>query len=155
MAHDLAVARTTNQGRANLDKWGYTVHESFLSASEVAQLRERLEEQAKMERDAGVATLSGSGHAAGDRYLGAPRPGERIGYQMVSHLVNKGRLFLDLVHKQVIHDYAAYLFRGEPYNLATHNGIILRKGSSRQVSTVHNVKLFYDGYPFLEDIWVG
>ena len=22
-------------------------------------------------------------------------------------------------------------------------------------STVHNVKLFYDGYPFLEDIWVG
>ena len=22
-------------------------------------------------------------------------------------------------------------------------------------STVHNVKLFYDGYPFLEDIWVS
>lgn len=22
-------------------------------------------------------------------------------------------------------------------------------------SSVHNVKLFYDGFPFLEDIWVG
>ena len=133
MTHDLAVARTTEEGQANLDMWGYTVHESFLSAPELAQLRERLEEQAELERDAGVATLSGSGHAAGDRYVGAPRAGERIGYQMVSHLVNKGRVFLDLVHKQVIHDYAAHLFRGEPYNLATHNGIILHKGSSRLV----------------------
>ena len=33
----------------------------------------------------------------------------------------------------MIHDYAAHLFRGEPYNLATHNGVILHKGSSRQV----------------------
>ena len=76
MAHDLAVARTTEGGRANLDKWGYTVHESFLLAPELAQLRERLEEQAELGRDEGVATLSGSGHAAGDRYLGAPRPGD-------------------------------------------------------------------------------
>lgn len=133
MTHDMAVARTTGEGRANLDKWGYTVHENFLSASELAKLRGRLEEQAELERNAGVATLSGSGHAAGDKYIGAPRPGERIGYQMVSHLVNKGRVFLDLVHKQVIHDYAAHLFRGEPYNLATLNGIILHKGSSQQV----------------------
>jgi ectoine hydroxylase-related dioxygenase (phytanoyl-CoA dioxygenase family) len=133
MAHDLAMARTTGEGRANLDRWGYTIHEGFLSAAELAALRERLEEQAELERAAGVATLSGSGHAAGDRYIGAPRHGERIGYQMVSHLVNKGRVFLDLLHKQVIHDYAAHLFRGEPYNLATHNGVILHKGSSRQV----------------------
>jgi ectoine hydroxylase-related dioxygenase (phytanoyl-CoA dioxygenase family) len=133
MAHDLAIAGRTEEGRANLDKWGYTVHDGFLSASELAKLRGRLEEQAELERDAGVATLSGSGHAAGDRYVGSPRAGERIGYQMVSHLVNKGRAFLDLVHKPVIHDYAAHLFRGEPYNLATHNGVFLHKGSSRQV----------------------
>ena len=55
MTHELAVARTTEEGRANLDKWGYTVHEDFLTASELAQLRERLEEQAELERDAGVA----------------------------------------------------------------------------------------------------
>lgn len=133
MTHELAVARTTEEGRANLDKWGYTVHEDFLTASELAQLRERLEEQAELERDAGVATLSASGHSAGDKYVGAPRAGEQIGYQMISHLVNKGRVFLDLVHKPVIHDYAAHLFRGEPYNLASHAGVILHKGSSRQV----------------------
>lgn len=96
-------------------------------------MRERLEEQAELERDAGVATLSASGHSAGDKYVGSPRAGEQIGYQMVSHLVNKGRVFLDLVHKPVIHDYAAHLFRGEPYNLASHAGVILHKGSSRQV----------------------
>jgi len=131
MAHDLAIAGRTEEGRANLDKWGYTVHDGFLSASELAELRGRLDEQAELERDAGVATLSGSGHAAGDRYVGAPRAGERIGYQMVSHLVNKGRVFLDLVHKHVIHDYAAHLFRGlvlgEP-DVAQPGRIHLRQG---------------------------
>jgi ectoine hydroxylase-related dioxygenase (phytanoyl-CoA dioxygenase family) len=133
MAHDLAVARTTEEGQVNLDKCGYTVHEDFLRAPELAALRERLEEQAELERAAGVATLSGSGHAAKDKYIGAPKPDERVGYQMVSFLVNKGRVFLDLLHNPVIHDYAAHLFRGEPYNLATHNGVILHKGSSSQV----------------------
>ena len=133
MAYDLAVARTTEEGRANLDNYGYTVHEDFLSAAELAALRERLEEQAELEQAAGVAILSGSGHAGKDKYIGAPKPDERVGYQLVSFLVNKGRVFLDLLHNPVIHDYAAHLFRGEPYNLTTHNGVILHKGSSRQV----------------------
>ena len=81
----------------------------------------------------GWRPCSGSGHAAKDKYIGAPKPDERVGYQMVSFLVNKGRVFLDLLHNPVIHDYAAHLFRGEPYNLATHNGVILHKGSSSQV----------------------
>lgn len=133
MAHTLAVARTTDDGKANLDQYGYTVHEEFLTAGELAAMRQRLEEQAELERDAGVAVLSGSGHAASDKYIGAPKPNERIGYQEVRHLPNKGRVFLDVLHKPVLHEYAAHLFHGEAYNAASHSGVFLRKGSSRQV----------------------
>ena len=31
----------------------------------------------------------------------------------------------------------------------------VRQPAGLYASTVHNVKLFYDGFPFLEDIWVG
>ena len=31
----------------------------------------------------------------------------------------------------------------------------VRQPAGIYTSQVHNVKLFYDGYPFLEDIWVG
>lgn len=91
MPHALAVASTTEEGKANLDRYGYTVHENFLSAEELCTLLERLEEQAELERAAGVATLSSSGHAAGDKYVGSPRPGQPIGFQEVKFLVNKGR----------------------------------------------------------------
>ena len=93
------------------------------------------EEQAELERAAGVATLSGSGHRATGGYrLRHPETGQQVGYQMVSFFgEQEGRVFLDLLRNPVIHDYAAHLFRGEPYNLATHNGVILHKGSSSQV----------------------
>lgn len=133
MAHTVAVARTVEEGKANLDKYGYTAHENFLSADELAAVRDRLEEQAELERAQGVAILSESGHAGEDKYIGAPREGQRIGYQEVKFLVNKGRVFLDVLHKPVIHEYAAHLFRGEAYNVATLSGVILEKGSSRQV----------------------
>ena len=133
MAHTLAVARTTDEGKANLDEYGYTVHEDFLSPGEVSALRDRLEEQAELERAAGVAILSSSGHAGSDKYIGSPMPGRPIGFQEVKFLVNKGRVFLDVLHKPAIHEYAAHLFQSEPYNVATHNGVFLNKGSSRQV----------------------
>jgi hypothetical protein len=31
----------------------------------------------------------------------------------------------------------------------------VRQPAGIYASQVHNVKLFYDGFPFLEDIWVG
>lgn len=133
MTHTIAVASTAEEGKANLDRYGYTAHEDFLTAEELPALRDRLEEQAELERAAGVAMLSSAGHAGSDKYIGAPREGRRIGYQEVKFLVNKGRVFLDLLHKPVAHEYAAHLFRGEPYNVATHSGVFLEKGSSRQV----------------------
>lgn len=133
MEHSLAVAHTAEQGKDNLDAYGYTVHEDFLTAEEVTALRERLEEQAELERSEGVAMLSSSGHSDSDVYVGAPKPGERIGYQAVRFLPNKGRRFIDVLHKPITHDYAAHLFRGEAYNVASYAGILLGKGSSRQV----------------------
>lgn len=131
--HQLAVASAPEEGKANLDKYGYTVHEDFLSRDEVAELRERLEEQAELERLEGVASLSSSGHTGSDRYIGAPKPGAQLGWQEVKFLPNKGRVFIDLLHKPVIHDYAGHLFRGESYNVATYSGVFVRKGGSRQV----------------------
>jgi ectoine hydroxylase-related dioxygenase (phytanoyl-CoA dioxygenase family) len=135
MPHQLAVSNTASAGMVNLDKHGYTVHEDFLSADELVALRERLEEQAELEQAEGVALLSSSGHTGSDRYIGSPKRGEHIAWQEVKFLPNKGRAFLDLLHKPVIHEYANHLLRGEPYNVATYSGVFVRKGGSRQ--TMH------------------
>ena len=136
MTQTLAVARSTEEGKANLDQYGYTVHEDFLTPDELSALRDRLEEQAGLERAAGVAILSSSGHAGTDKYIGSPKPGQPIGFQEVKVLVNKGRVFLDVLHKPLLHEYAAHILQGEPYNAATHNGVFLNKGSSEQIMHV-------------------
>ncbi|MFD2469073.1 phytanoyl-CoA dioxygenase family protein [Amycolatopsis silviterrae] len=125
-------ASAVSEGIQNLDQYGYTVHENFLPTAEVQTLRSRLVEQAEQECEAGVATLANGGHAAG-KYVGRPKSGTVPTFQSVDFLPNKGRPFLDLLHKPVIHEYAAHLFRGEPYNLASEAGVILRRGGTAQV----------------------
>ncbi|MFJ9542411.1 hypothetical protein ACIRPX_34845 [Streptomyces sp. NPDC101225] len=125
MEHSLAVARTAEQGKDNLDAHGYTVHVDFLTAEEaeeLAALRQRLEEQAELERAEGVTMLSSSAHSASDVYVGAPRPAERIGFQAVRFLPNEGRPLIDVLHKPITHDYAAHLFRDEAYNVVHTTG---------------------------------
>lgn len=121
-----------SEGIRNLDEYGYTVHENFLAGEELDVLRTRLMEQAEQECELGVATLADGGHASG-KYIGRPAAGVAPAFQSVEMLPNKGRPFLDLLHKPAIHEYAAHLLRGEPYNLAEENGIILRKGATAQV----------------------
>ena len=131
--HELVVVDNVRDGCASLDEYGYAVHENVLDAATVEALRTRLEDQAAAERDAGVAVFSSGGHASGDKRIGRPDPGAPPIFQEVKHLVNKGRVFLDLLHEPVVHEYAEHLFHGEPYNLASHNGVILRRGASEQV----------------------
>ena len=126
--HEVAVS----EGIRNLDEYGYTVHENFLTPEELAVLRTRLTEQAEQECELGVAKLADGGHAA-EKYVGRPADGVIPSFQSVDLLPNKGRPFIDLLHKPVIHEYAAHLFRGEPYNLASEDGVILRKGGTAQV----------------------
>jgi len=116
----------------NLDEFGYTIHENFLSAAEVEGLRLRLEEQAALEREAGVATLGDRGHASTVDYRTVPEdslpPLQQIGF-----LPNKGREFIELCMHPLSQLYLQHVFHGIPYNLASQTGTILRKGATEMV----------------------
>ena len=75
------------KAKAELDAQGYCVVENVLSSAEIAALRARLVEQAAGERERGVAFHDG----------GAERPNQRVWM-----LVNKGRVFRDLMLHPVI-----------------------------------------------------
>ena len=48
-----ASTDSIEQGKRNLDKFGITVHKNFISNEKVRMLKERLEEQAELEREHG------------------------------------------------------------------------------------------------------
>jgi ectoine hydroxylase-related dioxygenase (phytanoyl-CoA dioxygenase family) len=118
--------------KRNLDEFGYAVHENFLSAAEVTALRLRLEEQAVLEREAGVATLGDRGHASGVDYRTAPEDCLPP-LQQIDFLPNKGRVFIDLCIHPVSQLYLRHVFNGIPYNLVSQAGSILRKGATQMV----------------------
>lgn len=116
----------------NLDEFGYAIHEAFLTPMQVTALKERLNEQAAMERAEGVATLGDRGHASTVDYREADEahlpPLQQIGF-----LPNKGKVFIDLCMHPASRLYLAHVFKGIPYNLASQSGSILRKGATQMV----------------------
>lgn len=125
-----------DEGKRNLDRFGYTIHENLLDDDEVAALRDRLLEQAHLEREEGVATYRLSSHsngAIGERNLGRPPEGTDISWQASLALVNKGRAFIDLVMHPVVADYGRHILSGTPYYLAQSTGLLVRRGSGGQV----------------------
>ncbi len=88
-----ALTRSIEQAKADLTESGMCLLEGALTPAEVAGLRERLDAQASAERALGeLAPPSASG----------PR-------QLVSNLVNKGRVFLDLVERMEADELAGYM----------------------------------------------
>ena len=80
------------QGKRNLDQFGYTVHEGLLSPSELRRIRDRLLEQAELECEQGVATFRlPDDHVIGNRQLGKPPEGAQPAWQALLALPNKGR----------------------------------------------------------------
>lgn len=129
----LAISYDLEEGKRNLDEVGYTIHKNYLSAQQVEVLRSRLVEQAELELEADVATVSSSGHAGKDRHYGG-RDGKAPPIsQQVSFLPNKGAEFRPLIHHPIGLAYSEHVFRGVPFNLATQSGLFLRKGGKRQV----------------------
>jgi hypothetical protein len=119
------------QGLRNLRDHGVTLHKDFMAPATVVALRERLDEQAYMERKMGVAKLGGPQGLTG---LIPSVPGdtsERV-YQAVQSLVNKGRVFIDLFMNRTAHAYAEGMFAPWPWLLWGQNGIITRKGALEQ-----------------------
>lgn len=135
------------RGKRNLDRYGLTVHEDLLSAQELDTLRERLLEQAELEREEGVATYrlnDGVEGSIAQRRLGAPPHGAPISWQAVLTLVNKGRPFIDLAMNPIVAEYGRHVLKSTPYHMAQSTGLIVDKGSGGQVMHIDHQPVPFD-----------
>ena len=108
-----------DQARANLTEYGLCLLAGVLSSAEVDGLRERLERQARAERSLGEL---------------AP-PGTEGPRQQLSNLVNKGRVFLDLVERPETDALAGYLL-GKHFLVSSLTGGLFH-GASSYVQPLH------------------
>jgi ectoine hydroxylase-related dioxygenase (phytanoyl-CoA dioxygenase family) len=127
------------QGKKNLDRAGVTIHKNLLSAEQVEILRSRLEEQAALECEAGVASFAfeasdnSNGRIVGDSltpHIG--RPIKPPPFQRVTFLVNKGQVFIELAKHPVALTYTQHVLRNTPFNIGSQTGVIIRKGALAQ-----------------------
>jgi len=137
-ALDQAPAPTQDirQGKENLDRYGFTIHENLLTPAQVETLRADLLEQAEMEREQGVATYRLSermGNAIADRRLGRPPEHAHICWQAVLTLPNKGHSFIDLACHPVVAEYGRHILKETPCYLTLSVGLLVRKGSGGQI----------------------
>ena len=138
------VAIDLDRAKADLSAQGYCVVENVLSRDELASLRARLVEQAAGERARGVAFLDG----------GPERPNQRLWM-----LVNKGRVFRDLMLHPIVDALIGYLLGsdfllssltaniagpdGEPMVLHTDQGYV---GFWTPVPVVANIAWMLDDF---------
>ena len=87
-------------GKATLDEYGLVVHKNVLTPEQVEALKARLVEQADLERKHDVALISNQSFTGTTWYGGAD--GQLPAWQNVTMLVNKGRIFMDLVLKNPV-----------------------------------------------------
>ncbi len=99
---------------ANLDEFGYCLIENALSAEEVKKLRDRLEEQAAGEKQRGLASED-----AGPNNTGVN--------QRIWFLVNKGKVFRDLLHHKVVKTLVKHIL-GDEFLLSSFTANIARPG---------------------------
>lgn len=111
---ELTASRTADFDRAKreLDEQGYCILPDILTKGEVASLKERLREQAEGETARGVATKDG---------------GSGSHNQRVWMLVNKGRVFRNLMLSPVIDAVMAHLL-GPDYLLSSLTANIAHRG---------------------------
>lgn len=115
--------------KRDLSDWGYCIVADVVDAEERKRARDRLDEQARLEREQGVAWL-GNGGRGGNTWLGYPKEGEpEPVWQGIRTLVNKGRPFIDLIMNAKIRDLMKHTFGKHPYYLMSANGLIIRKGA--------------------------
>lgn len=153
----LAPTSDITEGRHNLDEFGFTIHKNFLSKSRVADLRDRIEEQASRERQEGVAAFYHQSGEANCRHkidtqfipeIGRPR-GLPL-HQVVLCLVNKGNIFIELAKHPVALEYAKHIFRDISFNVGAQTGVILRKGAPAQrLHTDQQIIPFYTPVPVM------
>jgi ectoine hydroxylase-related dioxygenase (phytanoyl-CoA dioxygenase family) len=126
--------RSIEEGKQNLDQFGYTIHEDLLGPDQLAAIRDRLLEQAEMECVEGVATYRlANDSVIGDRVLGRPPSGVAPAWQAILALPNKGHEFIDLAMHPTVAEYGRHVLGGVPYYMAQSTGLVVRNGSGGQV----------------------
>ncbi|MGC1301123.1 MAG: phytanoyl-CoA dioxygenase family protein [Caulobacteraceae bacterium] len=130
LTHDL------EQCKRDLANWGYCFLADVITDDERKRLLERLDEQAALEREQGVAWL-GNGGRGGQTWVGHPKADAPLPpWQTVRTLLNKGRPFIDMVQNAKLAELNDFMFRGNPWYLASSNGTIIRKGAVPMVTHV-------------------
>ncbi len=145
VGHAAAAGRTERprlttdpeQCRADLRRSGYCLLADALTAAELREARERLSAQAAAERERGVAYLDG---APGQRWGafadadGAVRPDRFTAAaggvsQRLFMLLNKGRIFRDIVLKEPALDLVRYVL-GDHFQLSCSTANIVGAGAA-------------------------
>ena len=120
--------RDLDRAQDDLFMHGYCIVADALSPTEVEALRERLETQAKAERDLHVA-YEFAGHvreAGAESFIEVCESGATAPrHQIVGVLINKGRVFRDLVLHPVP-DRLASVMLGADWVLSAYDGSIVR-----------------------------
>lgn len=126
---------TVEDGLKIVSQYGCCVHSNFLNGEQVETLLGRLEEQAQLERDQGVATL-GNQSRTGKTWIGGVDSNDEIPcWQGINMLPNKGKEFIDLFKHPIPIAYCNGVFGGVPFHLSSSTGLIVRKGA--QPMAVH------------------
>jgi hypothetical protein len=140
------------QGKRNLDEFGVSIHRHYVTEIQRLALLARVEEQARLEREEGVATV---GTCLEDSWTGRPDGDGLPTWQIVNFLPNKGREFIDVAKHPVALSYATHLFRGVPFNLVNQSAVIVGNGSPQQVLHVDQQALpFLTPVPTMFNIFV-
>jgi hypothetical protein len=116
-------------GLRNLAEYGFNIHRRYISRDMVERLKDRVIEQAEMERELGVANIGGPGGATD---LIDWKPGDPHVYQLVDFLPNKGRVFIDLLMNEIALGYASGLFDPLPFRVGLTGALISNRGMRRQ-----------------------
>lgn len=116
---------------ASFAEHGVAFLEGFLDPERREALLARVLEQAELEREQGVAELSGTGTASDTGFASPGAP--PAPFQAVSFLPNKGRVFIELATDARILAIVGAAFGGVPFYLTTATATIVRKGAAGQV----------------------
>jgi ectoine hydroxylase-related dioxygenase (phytanoyl-CoA dioxygenase family) len=142
------------RAKHDVDEFGYGILTNLIPASEVDRLRGRLDEQARLEREQGVAWL-GNGGRGGNTWIGRPKEDDFAPWQAIRTLLNKGRPFVDLAMNPRILGIMRHIFREKEFYLLSTNGLILKKGAVPMVVHTDQQQVNHQSpFPFVANILV-
>lgn len=123
-------------------------------------MRDRLEEQADMERELSLASFAYDDSdrnivdSYSDLFIGEPVGLPKL--QRVHFLVNKGRQFIEFAKNPISLAYVEHMFKGMPFNVGSQLGLIIRKGIPAQPIHIDQLQVpFHTPFPLSVNVKVA